>query len=89
MISVYKCTLCGRLAYSQTDAGTHLKEAHPGTEARMELVRYRCPRCGLLLNHPSDLRNHMLREHRVYVPAGDGVGEEVVSETTANPEVQA
>ena len=42
MISVYKCTLCGHLAYSQTDAGAHLKEAHPGTEARMELVRYRC-----------------------------------------------
>jgi hypothetical protein len=55
----------------------------------MELVRYRCPRCGMLWNHPSDLRNHMLREHRVYVPAGDGVGEEVVSEAPPNPGVQA
>ena len=83
MISVYKCTLCGHLAYSQTDADAHLKEVHPGAEARMVLVRYRCPKCGMLWNHPSDLRNHMLREHRTYVPSGDGFGEEVVSEAPA------
>jgi uncharacterized C2H2 Zn-finger protein len=71
MLTVYECSQCHQLAYSQTDADAHLKTAHPGDEAHMQAVRFRCPKCGILWNHPSDLRNHLQREHRVWVKSED------------------
>lgn len=67
MLTIYECSQCRQLAYSQTDADAHLKNAHPEGEARMQAVRFRCPKCGVLWNHPSDLRNHLQREHRVWM----------------------
>ena len=63
----YECSQCRQLAYSQIDADAHLKIAHPESEARMQAVRFRCPKCGILWNHPADLRNHLQRDHRVWV----------------------
>lgn len=77
MLTVYQCSLCKHLAYSRTDAEAHLKTAHAEDGASYQPVRFRCPRCGLVMNHPTDLHNHLQREHRVWLPSEALVSEPI------------
>lgn len=66
---MYKCKPCGETFYSTYDCQAHLNTAHEeATEEGCVHVQYRCEVCGWLFEHPTDVRNHALREHGMQKP---------------------
>ena len=60
---MYKCSSCSTLFYSMVDCEAHLANEHPDQGDSCVQVQFRCPVCGQVFGHKTDVTNHALRDH--------------------------